>query len=103
VVLSRVVLAGMLILGGVAAADVATVQTHPEVNPRVSRGEALLTPIYRGWQVGDLGSVEVFATWHVMLLVADDHPSSLPNVSSRSACLNGEAGFRLDEPGFLGF
>ncbi len=54
VALSRVVLAGMLILGGVAAADVATVQTHPEVNPRVSRGEALLTPIYRGWEVGDL-------------------------------------------------
>lgn len=52
---------GMLVLGGVAASDVATGETQPEVDPIISDFEAVFTPLSAGcdlvnmFQVSALG------------------------------------------------
>jgi hypothetical protein len=56
-------LGGMFIPGRIAAADVATFQTEPQVNPLVAHFQTFLAAVRMRAHLADL--IEVRASWHL--------------------------------------
>jgi hypothetical protein len=57
-------LGGVLILGGIAASDMAAHEAHSEMNPRISRLQTVLTAIGAGLHFLDVLEVRTYFCRH---------------------------------------
>jgi hypothetical protein len=69
---SMKMLGGMLVLGGIAAPDVAADQAHPQMDPRVTHLQTFLAAICARLHFPDFLDVRTFIEiWHCVLLGPD--------------------------------